>query len=285
MKTDSLFYRLFQEMPELVFELAGWPLPAGVNYKLHAEEVKETGFRLDGLLTPETADLTAPVVFLEVQFQTDTNLYGRCFSELCLWLYRQQCQRPWRLLVVFPRRAIEEPPPVCFEPFLQIPWVQRVYLEDLADQPTVTPGRQLLQLIMAEPAVAVSRAQAILTTPIATANTAEARALLEWVETILVYKLPQLKREEIQAMLHLPDIDLKQTRFYLEAFDEGRVEGQQKEAVTLILRMLHRRLGSLGTVQETKIQALSVSELEALGEALLDFHNMAELTAWLQQPR
>jgi len=296
MKTDSLFYRLFQEMPELVFELAGWELPAGVHYKLHAEEVKQTSFRLDGLLIPQTAELTAPVVFLEVQFQTDTNLYGRCFSELCLWLYRQQCQRPWRLLVVFPNRTIEEPPPVCFEPFLQLPWVQRVYLEDLADQPTVTTGRQLLQLIMAEPAVAVSRAQAILTTPIATANTAEARALLEWVETILVYKLPQLKREEIQTMIHLPDIDLKQTRFYLEAFDEGRVEGQlqgqaqgqaqgqKKEAVTLILRMLRRRLGPLDTAQETKIQSLPLSELEALGEALLDFHNMAELTAWLQQP-
>ena len=103
-----------------------------------------------------------------------------------------------------------------------------VYLEDLANQPTMTAGRQLLQLIMAEPAVAVSRAQAILTTPIATANTAEARALLEWIETILVYKLPQLKREEIQAMLHLPDIDLKQTRFYLDAFDDGLVEGRPR---------------------------------------------------------
>ena len=109
--------------------------------------------------------------------------------------------------------------------------------------------------------------------------------MLEVVETILVYKLPQLKREEIQAMLHLPEVDLKQTRFYLDAFDEGRVEGQQKEAVTLILRMLRRRLGPLNAVQETQIQALSVSELEALGEALLDFHNMVELTAWLQQPR
>ncbi len=134
---------------------------------------------------------------------------------------------------------------------------------------------------MAEPAVAVSQAQAILTTPTATANTPEARALLEWVETILVYKLPQLKREEIQAMLHLPDIDLKQTRFYLDAFDDG----QQAEAARLILRQLYRRLGPLDAVQETQIQALSVSELEALGEALLDFHNMAELTAWLQQPR
>ena len=101
--------------------------------------------------------------------------------------------------------------------------------------------------------------------------------MLEWVETILVYKLPQLKREEIQAMLHLPDIDLKQTRFYLDAI----ADGQKTEAVTLILRLLSRRLGSLDAVQETKIQSLPLSELEELGEVLLDFHNMAELTTWL----
>ena len=104
--------------------------------------------------------------------------------------------------------------------------------------------------------------------------------MLELVETILVYKLPQLKREEIQAMLHLPDIDLKQTRFYLDAV----AEGQQTEAVQLILRQLRRRLGPLDAAREAQIQSLSISELEALGEALLDFHNMAELTAWLQQP-
>ena len=39
MKTDSLFYRLFQERPELVFELAELPLPEGASYTLHAEEL------------------------------------------------------------------------------------------------------------------------------------------------------------------------------------------------------------------------------------------------------
>jgi predicted transposase YdaD len=38
--------------------------------------------------------------------------------------------------------------------------------------------------------------------------------LLDLIETILVYKLPTLSRDEIKAMLHLPDTDLKQTRFY-----------------------------------------------------------------------
>ena len=88
-------------------------------------------------------------------------------------------------------------------------------------------------------------------------------------------------------MLHLPDVDLKQTRFYQDVFAEGhqvgQEDGRQREAAFLILRQLRRRLGPLAPAQETRIQALPVTDLEALGEALLDFQTVADLTAWLQQ--
>ncbi len=50
--------------------------------------------------------------------------------------------------------------------------------------------------------------------------------------------LPDLSREEIRTMLHLPDTDLKETRFYREAFAEGEAKGE----LALVLRSLHRRL-------------------------------------------
>jgi len=53
-------------------------------------------------------------------------------------------------------------------------------------------------------------------------------ALIDLIETVLVYKFPQLWREEIRAMLHLPETDLKQTRFYQEVFLEERQEGWQE---------------------------------------------------------
>jgi predicted transposase YdaD len=37
---------------------------------------------------------------------------------------------------------------------------------------------------------------------------------LNFIETILVYKLPHLTREEIKQMIGIQDIDLRQTRFY-----------------------------------------------------------------------
>ena len=68
MKTDSLFYRLFQRAPTLVFELAGLEVPVTGAYQFRAEEIKQTAFRLDGLLVPSPEQPDAPVVFVEVQF-------------------------------------------------------------------------------------------------------------------------------------------------------------------------------------------------------------------------
>ena len=294
MKTDSLFYRLFQEQPGLVFELADWPAPAGAVYTLHAEEVKQTSFRLDGLLLPPPELPDLPGVFVETQFQLIKDFYSRWFAQIFLFLYRQQWQGPWRAVVIFPSRKVDPQPPVAYQPLLDSPWVKRVYLEDLKGRTDLTPGLQLMQLIVAEPEDVVSQAQALLRVRGGPAADPDWSGWLDLIETIVVYKLPHLSREEIQRMLHLPDVELKQTRFYQDVFAEGRTEGrteghaegrtegQQQEAAALVLRLLRRRLGTAPAEAENRIRALPVAELEALGEALLDWRTPAELMAWLQ---
>ncbi|MFB1490674.1 MAG: DUF4351 domain-containing protein, partial [Thiocapsa sp. C3-sup] len=96
-------------------------------------------------------------------------------------------------------------------------------------------------------------------------------------ETILVYKFPQLTREEIRAMLHLPVTDVKKTRSYQEAYGEGREEGQ----IELVLRLLNRRCGALTPPHVEKIQALDSTQLGTLAEALLDFGSVSDLDDWL----
>ena len=60
--------RLFQERPATAFELAGLAVPADPAYRMHAEEVKQTAFRLDGVLLPDAGRPDLPVVFTESQF-------------------------------------------------------------------------------------------------------------------------------------------------------------------------------------------------------------------------
>ncbi|WP_242044499.1 DUF4351 domain-containing protein [Anabaena azotica] len=61
-------------------------------------------------------------------------------------------------------------------------------------------------------------------------------------------------------------------------YERGIVEGKQ----ALILKLLKRRLGELSPEIEQHIQSLSLNQLEALGEALLDFATMTDLSDWLQ---
>jgi len=62
---------------------------------------------------------------------------------------------------------------------------------------------------------------------------------------------------------------------------EGQQEGRQAEAAALTLRLLQRRCGPLSPQQQQHIQALPLARLEALADALLDFHGPADLAAWL----
>jgi hypothetical protein len=49
------------------------------------------------------------------------------------------------------------------------------------------------------------------------------------------------------------------------------------------LRLLKRRVGPLPVEVETRVLALPQAQIEALGEALLDFQSLAEATDWLEQ--
>jgi len=69
---------------------------------------------------------------------------------------------------------------------------------------------------------------------------------------------------------------------YERGKEEGRQEGRQEGEQAVILKLLRRRLGELSPVTQQRIQSLSASQLETLGEALLDFTTMADLLNWLQ---
>ena len=74
-------------------------------------------------------------------------------------------------------------------------------------------------------------------------------------------------------MLGLAD-SLKQTRFYQEGKEEGIEE--------LVLRQLTRRVGAVSSKLKAQVEALSIEQLGELGEALLDFSEMADLLRWLE---
>lgn len=67
-----------------------------------------------------------------------------------------------------------------------------------------------------------------------------------------------------------------------QGIERGIEQGATQEAQTIVLKLLNRRLGNLSTAQTSQVLSLSVTQLEALSEALLDFSTPADLEQWLQ---
>jgi hypothetical protein len=65
--------------------------------------------------------------------------------------------------------------------------------------------------------------------------------------------------------------------------EQGIEQGRQVEGVSLILRLLTRRIGAIPANLVEQIRQLTIKALENLGEALLDFQNEADLVNWLEQ--
>lgn len=288
MKTDSLFYRLFQTFPPLLFDLIGVTLPSADTYRFQSVELKQTAFRLDGVFSPPEADTDSPLFFVEVQFQEDRQFYSRCFSELFLYLRQFEPANPWQAVVIYPSRTVDTGNTFHYDILLDSPKVTRLYLDELEQPENASISFRLVRLITAPVAVAIASAREIVEqTYRETRERQQQLQLLDLLETIMVYKLPTLSREEIQQMMGLSDIDLKQTRFYQDVFAEGETEGRQEgrreEAAAIVLRQINRRFGSISSSVETKIQSqLSLDQIETLAEVLFDFAELQELEAWLQ---
>ncbi len=92
-------------------------------------------------------------------------------------------------------------------------------------------------------------------------------------------------REEImrESVIYQDIVEKATAQGKAEGIKEGKAEGVKQEAVSLVLRLLKKRIGQINAKDENLITGLSVEQLEALGEALLDFSSGDDLTAWLNQ--
>jgi predicted transposase/invertase (TIGR01784 family) len=103
-KTDTIFYSLFQTFPSIFFELINHSPTEAVTYEFTSREVKQLAFRLDGLFLPTTKDPKKPFYIVEVQFQPDDDLYYRLFAEICLYLRQYKPPHPWQAVIIYPSR-------------------------------------------------------------------------------------------------------------------------------------------------------------------------------------
>ncbi|MBT9315053.1 Rpn family recombination-promoting nuclease/putative transposase [Leptothoe spongobia] len=277
MKTDSLFYLLFETAPSILFELIGQPALAP-GYRFSSVELKQTAFRIDGVfLPPEGSD--QPVYFVEVQFQKDPLLYRRLFAEVFLFLQKHPDVKEWCAVAIYPRGSLEPDDNEAYGCLLQSDQCQRIFLDELAPSQSVTLG--LVKLIVEPASTAIALGQQLMQQarehPPTNLTT---KAILNILETIILYKFPNLTRQEIANMFAISD--LKKTKVYEEFYAEWQQEALAKQRA-FVVRLLKRKVGELPEATLLQVDRLSFIQLEDLAEALFDFSELAGLDAWLNQ--
>ena len=83
--------------------------------------------------------------------------------------------------------------------------------------------------------------------------------------------ITQLFREEV----------MQESVIYQDILQKGEQRGLQKGEVAVILRLLTRRFGAIEPEVQQQIRSLSITQLEELAEALLDFSSPSDLVNYL----
>ena len=275
MRRDSLFYRLFSRSPSLLFELLSSPPPDASSYRFDSVAVKEPTFEIDGVFLPPEQSEHKTVYFCEVQFQKDNQLYERLFSELFSYFYRQRALfDDWHAVVIYPRESIEQTVTQPYEPLLKSKKVTRIYLDKLGELSELSLGVGLLKLTTYSERRASTAARELISRVQQEVSREEQQGIIELITTIMVYRFTEKSRQEVEAMLGLT---LEETRFYRDVKEEGG----QSVGRSLILRLLTRQFGELPESLVSQINKLSIEQLEALTDALLDFEAIAQVEEWL----
>ncbi|MBE9199686.1 MULTISPECIES: Rpn family recombination-promoting nuclease/putative transposase [unclassified Nodularia (in: cyanobacteria)] len=259
MKTDAIFYEIFKEFPHIFFEIIGAPDTNTNTYEFSAPEIKQKSFRLDGLFSPLETFPNQPLYFVEIQFYKDEEFYDRLFTSIFLYFTQYQPLNPdWLAIVIYDKRSNERSYPLRYRSLLS-PHLRRFYLDELEDLPNNSLGVGIVRLVVENE----NKAEELAKTLIEKAreeltDTLIQKKVIEFIETIVVYKFPNLSREEIESMLNLNL--LKETRVYQEAKEEGEI----KAKLNILPKLVQRGL----SIQE--IAELLELDTETIRKALGD---------------
>jgi predicted transposase/invertase (TIGR01784 family) len=228
-KTDAVFYQFFATSPETFFLLLGLPFDSAremsTRYVYEALEFKETSHRTDGVFRPMEPGL--PIYFLEMQLYQLPSVYADVLVKAYTYLKQHDPAQPYCAVVLFGSRALEPKGLMPYQPLLDAGHVRRLYLDEMPEVANAPLGLSILGLIglPEEQAPAVAR-NLVIRTRSEIVDEALRSNLVQLIETVVIYKLHRLTREEIQAMLQVHDI--RETRVYQEAKEEGREEGRMQ---------------------------------------------------------
>ncbi|NEO11267.1 MULTISPECIES: Rpn family recombination-promoting nuclease/putative transposase [unclassified Moorena] len=252
-------------------DFASWLLGEPITMtQLSPSELSLEPIRADALILLNSDDF---VLHVEFQTQPDSTMAFR-MADYRLRVFRRFPNKQMRQVVIYLTSSTSE---LVYQTAFEIPGTRHEFeVIRLWEQPTQpfleSTGLLPLAVLTQTPDAAqtlrqvAARVEAIPEMRIQS-NVAACAGILAGL---------LLKRDLINQVLRT-DI-MQQSVIYQDIKDEGRHEGEQ----SLILRLLLRRIGEVSPEMRSQVQALSLPQLEALGEALLDFTKPEDLDEWMR---
>ncbi len=266
MVTDSLFYRLFDTSPESFFLLLGMPADKAEEmanrYQYQAIEFKDTAHRSDGVFLPRETGL--PLYFLEVQFYYLPSVFADLLVKVYTYLKQHDPAQRYCGVVLFASRSLEPVELAPYQPLIEAGLIRRFYLDEMHELPDAPLSLSILLLIRQTESDAPATARGLIARVKKEIGDEALRDdLIELIETVIIYKLTSLSREEIQSMLQIHDI--RQSRVYREAKEEGLKEGlkegMEKGTADAIVKMAASSIAAEEIAQILKLDIEAVRKV------------------------
>lgn len=277
MKTDTLFYELFQAAPQTFFELL--QVTPTCPYRFESITVKTSEKRIDGVLEPTQAG--AMIYFLEVQDSEDHTIYWREMREVSTYFE----QRPhlkdheWQATVLWLNKK-DDPGFGTLQSLARKPKPRLVSIslvQLLKKLPETSLALNVLRPLIAKNEREVRQnvvqwVKNIQQTP-DLGPTVEER-LISVMSQLVEQKFKTLSYKELTQMLRLTP--LRETGSVMEVRIEDHIE--------IVQRLIQRKFAfspDLTAALGADLQKLDLADLKALIDQILDIATFEQLEIWI----
>ena len=252
-------------------DFASWLLGTPVTMtRLSPSELSLEPIRADALILLNSDNF---VLHLEFQTEPDPTM-GFRMADYRLRVFRRFPTKQMRQVVIYLTRSNSE---LVYQNLFEIPGTRHEFeVIRLWEQPTQSflEARGLLPLAVLTQTSDAAQTLRQVAARIEAIPELRVQSNVAASTGILAGLL--LKRDFINQILRR-DI-MQQSVIYQDILQEGEERGER----SLVLRQLARRIGEVSPERRSQIQALSLPQLEALGEALLDFTKPDDLHEWIR---
>lgn len=283
MKSDALFYELFQTAPQIFFELLQITPPC--PYRFESLTLKTSEKRIDGLLEPAEEGQT--IYFLEVQASADETIYWRTMREVSTYFEQRPGRKnnEWQAVVLW-LDSVDDPgfstlSLLATGPAPRLISVSLLNLLKQLDDHTLALNVLRPFTVDSEAQVRQNIRQWVQNIQYTTDLPPETeQRLISLLSQIIEQKFKTLSYKELSKMLELTPF--RETASFQEALQEELQDDRIGMLTKLIRRKFHFAESTIEKLT-VRLRQLTLPDLELLFDVILDMRTLRDLNAWLDE--